>query len=268
MEKGAILSKIDVRDYLGVCCATTPLPDNFELELRRVKNQGNVGSCVAHALSTVIEYYNYTQVLQDAEMSVGYIYGNRNNSNHKGKGMIVRDAIASVCKDGDVFNNLFPYNIETPCIIDLFNRKKAELTEYGEPHRFTSYYKLTTVEDIKASLYEGNPVIMAMKWYKDIDVVNGVIVTKCEEFDGNHCMVIYGWNEQGWKVQNSWGDSWGNNGTATLPYEIPIKEVWGVTDECYEKVENINIIKPYSSFYGKIISKIINFILNLLRKDD
>ena len=54
---GALFSKPDVRDYV----ATTKMeefPDAFELKLPKVKNQGTVGSCVAHALSTVVEYFN------------------------------------------------------------------------------------------------------------------------------------------------------------------------------------------------------------------
>jgi C1A family cysteine protease len=34
-------------------------PKEFELKLRGVKGQGSVGSCVAHSLASVIEYYNY-----------------------------------------------------------------------------------------------------------------------------------------------------------------------------------------------------------------
>ena len=58
---GAIPSPIDIRDYRGVACAVKQdFPKEFELEMPEVKNQGSVGSCVAHAISTVVEYFSRT----------------------------------------------------------------------------------------------------------------------------------------------------------------------------------------------------------------
>jgi hypothetical protein len=70
-------------------------------------------------------------------MSVGYIYGNRTSSKHKGKGMIIRDALADVCKFGDVEYSLFPYNKEVPEIINLFESKKTNLFNQGYPNRIS-----------------------------------------------------------------------------------------------------------------------------------
>ena len=56
---GAIFSPKDVRDYQAVyTAAAAEFPKEFELKMVRVKNQGFVGSCVAHSLSEVIEYFN------------------------------------------------------------------------------------------------------------------------------------------------------------------------------------------------------------------
>ena len=57
--QGAIFSGYDARDYKLVYTATgKEFPKEFQLETRRIKNQGAVGSCVAHSLSSIIEYYN------------------------------------------------------------------------------------------------------------------------------------------------------------------------------------------------------------------
>lgn len=78
-------------------------------------------------------------------------------------------------------------------------------------------------------------------------------------------MVIYGWNEQGWLVQNSWGKHWGANGRFTLPYNIPRKETWGVTDA--KSTTLVEIKKPFKSKLGawcaKIIHKIISWGYNI-----
>ena len=104
------------------------------------------------------------------------------------------------------------------------------------------------------------PVVMAMEWFDDIKVSDGILTTEKKRSAGGHCMVIYGWNEIGWKVQNSWGKRWGDNGCCIIPYNIPIREFWTVTDDI---IEGMEIQKPFSSSFGKLIAKILNWIINL-----
>lgn len=259
---GALLSKKDVRDY-RISCATAPteFPKEFELKMPKVKFQGSVGSCVAHAIATTVEYFNGLQENDNEEMSVGYIYGNRTNTDHIGTGMYTREAIAVTCKYGDVNNELFPYNEEVPEIIEKFNVASTELFEKGEPNRFTSYYRLYTDNEIKTSLMKNGPVIFAMPWYEDTKIVNGVIITSQNSNAGYHCMVIYGWDERGWKIQNSWSEYWANEGRAILPYDVKISEAWGIIDKLTKS--DIKIVKPYNSKIGKLFAKIINIIYRL-----
>ena len=260
---GAIFSELDVRDYRAVCPINKRIfPKSFELPMVRIKNQKSVCSCVAHALSTVVEYYNYIQNKSKVEMSVGYIYGNRNLSSYKKKGMIVRDALATLKLYGNVPKEDFPDNIEVPMAINKFNQLADDLYDKGYPNRISSYYRLKTANDIKAVLQSKNPVVMAMKWYSDMKVVDGVLTTKHKNYTGGHCMIIYGWNEKGWKVQNSWGKSWGNNGTCIIPYNMKIEEAWGVGDNI---TDNMAIKKPFSSDAGKSIAKVLNTLGNAMR---
>lgn len=262
MGLGALFSKTDVRDY-KIDCASAPaeFPKEFELDMPKVKNQGQIGSCVAHSISTVIEYFNNLQQNSKEEMSVGYIYGNRTNTTYKDRGMYTREAVANTCKYGDVTKKLFPYNEEVPGIIEKFNAQADELFEHGEPNRFTSYYRLYTDDEIKTSLMQNGPVIFAMKWYKDIRVVNGVITTSQKADGGGHCMVIYGWDDRGWKIQNSWGKIWGNNGKAILPYDVKIKEAWGIIDTLTNTKPNV--VKPYNGKVSNVFAKILNVFINI-----
>ena len=254
--QGAIFSGVDVRDYEAVFTASMfRFPKEFELKTIRVKNQENVGSCVAHSLSSIIEYYNTVQNNDTTEMSVGYIYGNRRTSKHKGVGMIVRDALDTVRKYGDVPKEDFPYNVEVPLATTLYEDNSKNLFEHGYPHRINNYCRLRTNNAIKFSLMSGNPVLFAMKWYSDMKVVDGILTTSYQGYDGGHCMFIYGWNEIGWKVQNSWGERWGVNGTVIIPYDIKIEEAWTLIDNI---IEGVTIKKPFSSNVGKYVAKIIN----------
>lgn len=257
---GAIFSPPDVRDY-KLICAGTALPDfpkEFQLETRRVKNQGSVSGCVSFALSEAMEYYNYIQNNDDTELSTSFIYGNRRNSKYKGEGMIVRDALGAIKKYGTVPYDLHPYLIEVPKAIELFENNAERLQPVAYPHHITEYVRLSNENDIKLALLAGFPVPMAMTWYNDMKVNDkGVLHSNFRKKDiaGGHCMLLTGWNEQGWHIQNSWGVKWGVNGKFILPYDYPIEEAWAIIDN---NIEGIIIKKPYQTKVGKWFAKIIN----------
>nr|DAI72170.1 MAG TPA: peptidase [Bacteriophage sp.] len=258
---GAIFSGIDVRDYKMVCAVKEyDFPAEFELKPVRVKNQGDVGSCVAHALSSIIEYYNSVQRNDPTEMSIGYIYGNRSNSEHKDSGMIMRDALDVVREFGDVPKECFPQNAETPAALMLYRRKAKELYDVGRPNRISEYCRINTVSAAKLALSAGVPLLMAMEWYADMKLVDGVLTTNYVGYEGGHCMFIYGWDERGWKIQNSWGEDWGNNGTFILPYELGMAECWAVMDDI---IEGAYVKKPFQSKVGKTFAKVVNKICNI-----
>ena len=240
-------------------------PKEFELKTVRIKNQNTTGSCVAHSLSSIIEYYNSVQNGDTTEMSVGYIYGNRSASDHKGSGMVMRDALEVVRKYGDIPKWMIPEgmdNLEVPLAIALYELHAKDLHEDGIPHRISQYCRVNSVNAIKASLYAGNPVLIAMNWYTDMKVDDGVLITNYQHCDGGHCMFIYGWDERGWKVQNSWGEDWGVNGTMIVPYDMHIEECWTLTDDI---IEGITVKRPFSSKIGKMFAKSINKICNMFR---
>lgn len=264
---GALKELTDVRDYkLSVKIEKDyDFPEHFEYHMRSVKNQGQVGSCVAHALAEVAEFYNWAQDGIEEKLSVGFIYGNRRNSLSKSSGMYIREALSNLRKHGDVFYNDFKENKEVPEIISLFESRFADLEEKAYPNRITKYFRISTDEEIKYTLMNYGPVVFAMTWYSDI-IVNdqGVITTKQDptKSRGGHCMVIYGWNEDGWLIMNSWGTGWGKKGCAVLPYDIKKREVWGVSDEVSGDARN-DVKKPKIPNW---LAKIINWICNLFKK--
>lgn len=253
---------INVENYTGfVYCAT--VPTYHTLITRRNGYVLLSGNCVAHALSEAMEYYNYKQNKDDTELAVGFIYGNRRNSKYKGEGLIVRDALGTIKKYGNTSKELFPYNKEVPDIIDLFEKQADALTPTAYPHHITEYVRLNDENSIKLALLAGFPVPMAMTWYNDMKVdKNGVLHSNFREKDyaGGHCMLLTGWDENGWRIQNSWGEDWGINGKFTLPYEYPMEEAWAIIDE---EVEGIVIKKPYQTKAGKWFAKIVNKVRSL-----
>lgn len=266
---GAVFSETDVRDYTIEVAGAMNFPEEFELKMRPVKNQETVGSCVAHSLAEIIEYFNFTQENKTEKMSTGFIYGNRRNSDYKGSGMILRDAIKAVCTYGDVYHRVFEENVEVPKAIDLFEQKFDELKDKAKFARFSTYIRLYTPEQIKAALINNGPVAFAINWYSDIKVKNGIMNSSCDQTlsQGGHCMVIYGWNKDGWKIQNSWSTAWGNKGRAIMPYYFPIKESWGIVDNIVNDKVGQLIVKPFQGKIKQVFAKILNFFIRIFKRN-
>ena len=244
---GAIESKIDVRDY-QVACAAAPnveLPEVFELNMRAVKNQLAVNSCVAHALAAVVEYFNFMQEKTDTVMSTEFIYGNRINHTYIDKGMVTRDALENLRKYGTCPNSSMPGNIEVPEAIRRFNQNALGVIPVAYPNRITNYCSLYKKDDMKLWLMTKGPIVFAVKWYENywLTVNNELHFDEKSEPSGGHCMVIYGWNKEGWLFQNSWGNTWGNGGRAVYPYDAVIREAWGVEDTCYSTYKDDLVVQ-------------------------
>lgn len=264
---GALNEKIDLRDYIAAFIATSELPDEFSLNnLPKIKNQGSVGSCVAHALASIIEWHNKQEYDKDIKMSTGFIYGNRRTSLHKGSGMYIRDALKAVQKFGDAQNSAFNVNIEVPEAIAKFEENFNILKDDAYHFRIAYYARLLDADNIKRALLTNGPVVFSINTYNDLHVKDGVLLSnrKSKEKRGGHCMFIYGWNEQGWLIQNSWGGIWGNKGRCILPYDYPLKEAWTISDV---RSDNVKIKSPFRSKVGSYFAQILNLIINFLKKN-
>lgn len=265
---GALDSKVDLRDYSyePEIALAAELPDEFSLWTPPIKNQGSVGSCVAHTAAEIEEYFNHVEGKKHVDLSVGYIYGCRYA--YKGQGMYLRDALKTLCNKGTVEHQEFPYNKEVPDMIILFEEQNqiGWVTDWF--NRITSYFRIygegeDLKDKVKRCLMNNGPVMMSVPWYSDFKVVNGIITSpsnfECSK--GGHCILLYGWNKDGWLIQNSWGKDWGNGGRAIYPYDYPTKEFWGVTD-----TDSGDIKKKEYNQVSNIIIKIINAIVNLFNK--
>ena len=258
---GAEPSDPDIRDYkIAKESIQTEFPETFELKMPQVKNQGSVGSCVAHSIALVAEYFNNKQHGTTDLLSVGYIYGNRVFPMSKSKGMVTRFAISNFCADGTPTAEEFPEHCEVPEIIDFVTAQKDSLEVSARRCRFTSYIKVSKENEIKTALMDGNPVIVAVDWCNGMRVnkETGLIETTDNTVAGGHAIVIYGWDKNGWKFQNSWGGYWGINGCAVWPYGRKIREHYAIIDE---STSLLNIEKPF-----KTNNKFVKFCIKLFNR--
>ncbi len=253
-ETGCIFSKKDIRDYkLNKKNIKVELPKAFKLEPPNVLDQGNVSSCVAHSVASLVEsiYKKY--------LSVGWLYGNRNFDNFS-KGMTIPDALKTAKQKGCVPRENFDVNEEVLDIIDLVEQNRSRLEPLALPYRIGAYARLDTAEEIKLALMKDIPVIFACTVKEDYLSMNEdyVINITNDKVACGHAMIIYGWNETGWLIQNSWGTDWGNNGRATLPYEYPIEEAYAISR--YVAGKDSEIKKPKLYWLRELINILIKFI--------
>jgi C1A family cysteine protease len=260
---GALSKEVDLRDY-SIKDRNIDIPNEFEWQCGEVKNQGSVGSCVAHATASLEEFHNLHQGKDTRPLSVGYIYGTRYL--HRGKGMYIKDALKTLQKNGTCFYEDFPYNEEVPDIINRVKESNIDDKLTGE-NKITSYFYISKLNKnreklIKQTIMLNGPVLFAIKWYDDIKVKNGVIISSLSGDSGGHCVLCYGWDSRGWKIMNSWGRTWGYSGKAIYPYEYPIKEVWGDTDNEDDVVKKSDNIAWLLKFISQAINFIIKFFTN------
>ena len=99
---GYIESPRDLRDYrINKAYRNVALPTEFVVQHSNIKDQGYVGSCVAHAVSEVLETKDNTNY------STGWIYGYRPVGYYQGEGMVTSQALKTINKVGCVKNKDF-----------------------------------------------------------------------------------------------------------------------------------------------------------------
>jgi C1A family cysteine protease len=258
---GALKSPFDARDYKLVASAVK-FPDTFELPKVTVKNQGSVGSCVAHATSSVVEYHHKRQHNEKKSFSTEFIYGLRDPGYYVGEGMYIRDALNTLRKYGDVPTVDLRGNNKCQKAMENVNGKLDELKDKAYPHRVSSYFRLYNANAVKSALMNHGYVVASMDWYKGAELIDGVY-TITDEVSGRHAVVIYGWNETGWLVQNSWGTAWGNKGRFIIPFDFDFNEMWGITDNITE-----DIVRPKTGKIWDALYKIYNAIVNFFSKEE
>lgn len=262
---GALPSKVDLRDYKVVPGDINVT--SFELDdLPPVKNQGLVGSCVAHASSSILEWFNKKETGEHRELSTGFIYGMQGvEFDRMDTGMYLNQACKIIQKYGDCLAETIPYNIEMPHCCD---RLKVDLNDapavYDEAAicKIESYARCQTEDAVKYAIMTYGPVLMSIKWdnlcWTDF---SGVVHFNKLLGNGYHAVMVYGFDEQGWLCQNSWGKLWGNGGRFILPYEHGFRDAWSFVD-----AENSDIHKPKQNTVLDIVYRILNAIINAVWK--
>lgn len=233
---GVIPSPVDERDYTyGMVAQADPiqvaLPSSFQLTYQfPVKNQGQVGSCVAHSISEMDEIIR----AMNKQLSPGYVYANRTDSQWQGSGMMPREALRQLVNCGIPLNELFPINEEYPGIkATLAKYDTTKITADSITRKSESFISLNKDEVKKYIFNEKKPVLVTVSVYESFyNTVNGVVPNASGKALGGHAMLIIGWKDDMFVVLNHWGEWGGAKGYLYIPLSFnSFKEFWSVTEK-------------------------------------
>lgn len=234
---GCVPSRKDYRDYRYSAhfpvAAEEQLPSSFSYPKLppEVWDQGQYPMCVGYAVAMWVTIMNAVERGVWEEYSPAFAYCNRYPGQYMGPGAEPRDILANLIKDGDCKRSTFNRSYHAPLPSDITPEMRNEAT----PQKALSYCAVQTVREIKTAIMKTGPVLycIPVHWNFYSPMPDGTIdpVDQWGGFAGGyHATLAVGWKPGHWRILNSWGKGWGQNGYCWLPWDYPLSEAWAVTD--------------------------------------
>tara|TARA_Y100000310_G_C20703345_1_gene832122 strand:- start:10191 stop:11042 length:852 start_codon:yes stop_codon:yes gene_type:complete len=205
-----------------------------------VKDQGYLGSCVGFCVSALKEWQEQKEHKEEVEagkqdhrdekyydLSEAWIYWMCKKIDEwpGEEGTSIRYAMKVLQKIGVPCEKAWPYD-------DMI---------YGEPTAWShlvarwslidSYYRVETLDELKAALANG-PVVIGIGVFEEIFYPpdNGLITMPADEeyYYGGHAVCAVGYNDDSQliKFKNSWGTEWGEAGYGYISYDYIRDYMW------------------------------------------
>ncbi|MEM7244298.1 MAG: C1 family peptidase [Acidobacteriota bacterium] len=196
-----------------------------------ILDQGQEGACTGFGLAAVVNLLHARQE-RDVQVSARMLYEMAKRHDEwpgtEYAGSSCRGAIKGwyhmgVCKD-----SLWKYRSEQPGNLTITRAKDARAQTLG------AYYRIRkNIVDMHAAINEVGAVYASAEvhegWRRSA-ARGGRIPLKARK-TGGHAFAIVGYDDEGFHVQNSWGERWGNKGIALWTYEDwmeNVRDAWVV----------------------------------------
>lgn len=248
--------------------------DKSKVDLRQycspIEDQGEIGSCTAHAGVGLYEYFERRAFGRHIDGSRLFLYKATRNLLKKtaDDGAYLRTVMAAMALFGVVPEKYWPYDEKK-----VNEEPTAFLYSYAQNFQAISYYRLdcfgVTKPDllvsIKDHLFKGLPLIFGFTCYASLDQSdNGKIAfpDRKENTDGGHAVMAVGYDDNmkivnplnksvvttgAILIRNSWGTDWGEGGYGWLPYDYILKGIaddwWTMTKAEWIETNNFGLPK-------------------------
>jgi C1A family cysteine protease len=219
----------DLRDAQLQIEPVTSLPSSVDLssaaDMPPVYNQGQLGSCTANAIAAAVDFENHHQNGNFLTPSRLWIYFQERvieNTVSQDSGAQIRDGMKAVAQLGVCPETDWLYDISTfatePPQQDYTDALKDTILTYQAPPQ--------QLFALKSVLAGGRPVVFGFTVYESFEsqevASSGVLPMPDpkENVVGGHAVMLVGYDdaEDRFRVRNSWGTDWGQNGYFQMPY--------------------------------------------------
>lgn len=186
-----------------------------------IRQQKTIGSCASHAAVRLIEINMLIKqnFLEASEMFHYYVSRENDKLLPEDSGMTIRTACNTLLKNGVSPEYLCPYDTLK------YNQKPSWISYFAARYfRIKQYERMYSLDDIKKSISEMNPVMCGMNLTNSfINLSKNKFMwkpTTTEKIIGGHAVTIIGFDntENKFIFNNSWGTDWGNNGNFEMKY--------------------------------------------------
>jgi hypothetical protein len=215
----------DERDYTW---RATVIPTEATVPLRftlgavgPVLDQGDTPQCVCYTSASVKLHEEWRDHLHYYAFDPGWLYTQcKKIDGIPGDGTIYRAALDVMLKTG----------------------MRAVVSGQERFYKIGSYVRCTSIQQIKEAIFIGDGVVglgldIDMSWAGP-HVSDGIIDPPTNDPIGGHEISAVGWDDSvaggSFRIKNSWGPTWGDNGFAYLPYRhlsaYPDWDAWKALD--------------------------------------
>jgi C1A family cysteine protease len=229
-----------------------------------VENQGDLGSCTAHAGAALIEYYENKAFGKSIKVSRLFIYkAARNLLKWEGdQGAFLRSTMGALTLFGACPEEYWPYvekkfDDEPPAFCYSFAANYQALNYYRIDTDKARYDFNELLKRIKINIHAELPMIFGFSVFSSIEQsftssMSGKIPfpTDRESNPEGHAVMVVGYDDNmkiknklnggsettgALIIRNSWGKEWGNDGYGWLPYDY-VKR--GLTSDWWSLLKN------------------------------
>ncbi len=202
-----------------------------------IKSQGQQGACMSFSMVSVFEYFLKKNNVQFPDLSEQFLYYNarkRNGREQYDEGSNSVASIMSLSEDGICLEEMWPYQVgsyaQCPSSEAYAEAKKRRVKRAAMVEK--------NIEAIKSALVDGLPIVFAVDLFPSFGKgINGFISMPTEDEikqlkesgeNHSHAMVFCGFNDiqRVFKVRNSWGTGFGDNGYCYLSYDYIMQHAY------------------------------------------